>query len=75
MPFEERLAENRDEGYFVNSEFRWKPGVFGFTNDYETELWKTWCKAHEEFKDYWIKKFGENEELWQPPAPIEKIKD
>jgi hypothetical protein len=73
LPFEERLIENRDEGYYCNSDFRWAPGIFGFTNDYETKMWGIWVGAHKEFRDYWIKKFGKNEEFWQPPAPLEKL--
>ncbi len=76
LPFEERHNKNRDLGYYVNPEFRWKPGVFGFTNDYETKLQKLWLDIHCKFKEYWTSKFGKNEELWQPPAPlgiVEKI--
>jgi len=67
--FEERIEKNKNAGYFCSG-FRWKPGVFGFTNAYETKIWEIWVKAHEEFRDYWIDKFGENEEFWQPPKPI-----
>lgn len=76
--FEERLVNNMEKGYYITHETdtkseveRWKPGVFGFTNDYETEMWQLWLRVHENFKDYWIEKFGKNEELWQPPAPLE----
>lgn len=78
-PFEERLFENMKKGYFIKRgekgkpEKRWKPGFFGFTNKYEDEIWDIWCQAHEQFKDYWIKKFGKNEEFWQPPAPLDKL--
>jgi len=69
--FKERLEENRDKGYFCEG-FRWIPGAFGFESAYEQEIWKIWCRAHEEFKEYWINKFGENEERWQPPAPLKE---
>jgi hypothetical protein len=74
-PFEERLFENMKKGYFIKRgekrkpEKRWKPGFFGFTNDYETKMWGIWVEAHKEFRDYWTTKFGKNEEFWQPPAP------
>jgi hypothetical protein len=74
-PFEQRITENRGKGFFIDAKSRWTPGCFGFTNDYETEIWQTWIKAHEEFKAYWISKFGNNEELWQPPAPVETTKE
>lgn len=72
--FEQRLMSNRDAGYYVNEEFRWKKGCFGFTNDYEAELEQLWLKVHDEFKGYWVSKFGKNEELWQLPAPLEILK-
>lgn len=81
LTFEERLIDNMEKGYYIAPETdteikikRWKRGVFGFTNDYETELWQLWFKVHDKFKEYWIDKFGKNEELWQPPAPIEILK-
>jgi len=78
LPFEKRIIENRDEGYFLGYNEkgqvqRWKPGFFGFTNDYENKIWNIWCKAHEEFKNYWINKFGKKEEFWQPPAPLDSL--
>lgn len=69
--FKERLTQNMNKGYYCEN-FRWTPGSL---NDpdidyrYEKEIWDIWLKAHEEFKKYWIKKFGEKEELWQPPEP------
>jgi hypothetical protein len=74
-PFEVRLFKNMELGYFIKKgepnkpDERWTPGVFGFTNEYEDSIWKIWCKAHEEFREYWIKKFGKNEEFLQQPAP------
>ena len=73
LSFEERLIENRDEGYYCNLDFRWMPGVFGFTNNYEDNIWGIWVEAHKEFRKYWTTKFGQNEEFWQPPAPTEKL--
>ena|GEM_PF-6545690 len=77
-PFEQRLIENMNEGYYIRRNEqgkveRWKPGVFGPKNNFEDELWGVWCQAHEEFKQYWIEKFGPNEKLWQPPAPKNKL--
>ena len=78
IPFEERLYTNRDKGYFIRPREdgeaeRWIPGVFNLDTPYVHEIWQIWLQAHEEFKEYWIEKFGSNEELWQPPAPEDKL--
>ena len=79
LPFEERLIQNMNEGYYIgliaNKEERWKPGYFGFTNEYESKLWQSWIRVHNEFKKYWIDKFGKTEEFWQPPADMDKISE
>ena len=74
LPFEDRHNKNRDLGYYINPNFRWKPGVFKFKKDYENKLWDLWLKVHDEFKEYWVEKFSRNEELWQPPTPPEILK-
>lgn len=72
--FEERLTENMNAGYFCD-DFRWTPGSLNDPDidcEYEKEIWGIWLKAHEEFKEYWIKKFGEKEQFWQPPRDSPK---
>lgn len=79
LSFEERIAKNMRLGYYMGKDNQkvkcWKPGVFGFTNDYEIYLWKIWCKVHKKFKEYWQNKFGVNEEFWQPPCSSSDLED
>jgi len=67
----QRVSENKIRGYFINHAAKnWKPEIFGFTNNYESYLWNTWCEVNNRFKVYWQDKFGKNEEFWQPPMPL-----
>lgn len=73
--FEERLTKNMNKGYYCD-DFRWKPGKLKdarIAPEYEEKIWSFWLDAHETFKEYWTKKFGENEELWQAPEPKKQI--
>ncbi|MCK4670490.1 MAG: hypothetical protein KAT43_04760 [Nanoarchaeota archaeon] len=67
-PFDKRLNDNMEQGiYFKN--LRWNLNTDKtIKTDLAKKTWKDWHEIHEKFRRYWKDKFGEKEELWQPPA-------